>query len=273
MEYHDAANIFPLDEEHLDELSEDIKSRGQQIAIEAMNGKIIDGRRRYLACQRAGVSPKVREVSPEDPVSYVISLNLHRRHLDAGQRALAAARAESLRERMAEEAKQRQKEHAGTAPGKKAKSLEESFPQVIPDADDRTPQTRDKVGELFGVSGKSVDCAAKVVKNAIPEVVKAVEEGRMGIVRAAAISAEPEETQRQEAAKPRKRRGPKPNQPSLAAPEPGPDPDTDPAARQVRGRGVEYAHEALNWLTKIPKDDPLRGRGFQIVTDWIKTNR
>ena len=34
--------------------------------------------------------------------------------------------------------------------------------------------------------------------------------------------------------------------------------------------GVILANEALNVLMRIPKDDPLRKRGFQIVTDWIR---
>jgi ParB-like chromosome segregation protein Spo0J len=52
-----------------------------------------------------------------------------------------------------------------------------------------------------------------------------------------------------------------------------PDPDTDPEARQSRGKGVALAHEAINCLARIPKNDGLRKRGFQIVTDWIRQNQ
>lgn len=39
------------------------------------------------------------------------------------------------------------------------------------------------------------------------------------------------------------------------------------------GKGVALANEAINCLIKIPKNDALRKRGFQIVMDWIKANK
>lgn len=44
-------------------------------------------------------------------------------------------------------------------------------------------------------------------------------------------------------------------------------------ANGKRPVGVEIANEAINCLIRIPKNDPLRKRGFQIVTDWIKANQ
>jgi hypothetical protein len=38
----------------------------------------------------------------------------------------------------------------------------------------------------------------------------------------------------------------------------------------MRGVGVLRANEAIDVLKRIPKNDALRKRGFQIVTDWIK---
>ena len=40
-----------------------------------------------------------------------------------------------------------------------------------------------------------------------------------------------------------------------------------------RGVGVDRANEAINCLKRIPKNDRLRKRGFQIVTDWINRYR
>ena len=37
--------------------------------------------------------------------------------------------------------------------------------------------------------------------------------------------------------------------------------------------GVVRANEAINCLIRIPKNDALRKRGFQIVTDWIRRNK
>lgn len=37
--------------------------------------------------------------------------------------------------------------------------------------------------------------------------------------------------------------------------------------------GVLRANEAINCLTRIPKNDAQRKRGFQLVTDWIRRNK
>ncbi len=182
MEFHEAANIFPLDEEHLDELAGDIRKNGLQVRIETSGGKIIDGRRRYLACQKVGVQPRFNEVNLADPVAYVVSLNLHRRHLTPAQRSMCAARATELRAKYADSAKERQRE--GQERGRqKQKGIPENLPPTDPG------DTRDQLGEMFGVSGKSVDHAARVLKNAVPEVVKAVDEGRMAVSTAALLAA------------------------------------------------------------------------------------
>jgi len=50
-----------------------------------------------------------------------------------------------------------------------------------------------------------------------------------------------------------------------------PEPTEQPATNR-RGVGIDRAHEAVNCLMRIPKNDPFRKRGFQIVTDFIKHN-
>jgi hypothetical protein len=37
--------------------------------------------------------------------------------------------------------------------------------------------------------------------------------------------------------------------------------------------GVIQAHEAINSRSRIPRDDPQRKRGSQIVADWLKHNK
>ncbi len=107
MEFHEAASIFPLDEEHIDKLAEDIENHGLLVPIETLDGKIIDGRRRWLACQKAGVEPDILEMQSDDPIGYVLSLNLHRRHLSPTQLSMCAARAGALQAKLAAEAKDR----------------------------------------------------------------------------------------------------------------------------------------------------------------------
>jgi hypothetical protein len=97
-----------------------------------------DGRRRWLACEKAGVKPEIIVVSPEDPIAHVRSLNLHRRHLTVSQGSMCAQRA---RDKYDEAAKNRQGKRTDLK-----KDLQDNCPEG-------SGQARDKVGEVFGVSG------------------------------------------------------------------------------------------------------------------------
>ncbi len=43
-------------------------------------------------CKIAGVEPTTRELNGEDPTAFVLSANIHRRHMTKGQRAMAVAK-------------------------------------------------------------------------------------------------------------------------------------------------------------------------------------
>ena len=52
MEFHPIANILPMmSDEELSELSKDITSNGLRVPILLHEGKILDGRSRYQACE------------------------------------------------------------------------------------------------------------------------------------------------------------------------------------------------------------------------------
>jgi ParB-like chromosome segregation protein Spo0J len=252
---HDAANIFPLDEEHIDELAEDIRKNGLQVPIELLGDKILDGRRRFYACQRADVEPTFREVSIDDPVAYVLSLNLHRRHLTPSQLGMVGARARDLYDKLAKERQKR----------KPAGSVPANLPEQKTDA-------RDAVGKAVGVSGKTIDHATRVLDKGIPELAKAVDEGRMAVSTAAILATEPPEVQRQNLESGRHNRKYTPGPGGAGKPEKK-EPEKEPEPGQSRGVGVRYANEAIDRLKKIPKNDGLRKRGFQIVSDWIRQNK
>src|SRR5437899_1622037 len=87
--FHPLAHIFPLMEgEEFNELVVDIKKHGQREPIVLYEDKILDGRNRYRACLEAGIQAVAveRDDQIDDPVSYVISANVHRRHLTAEQK-------------------------------------------------------------------------------------------------------------------------------------------------------------------------------------------
>lgn len=89
---HPIAAIFPLmPKKDLAELAADIKQHGCLAPITLYEGKILDGRNRYRACKEADVEPKFREFATGDALTFVLSTNLHRRHLTVSQRAMIAA--------------------------------------------------------------------------------------------------------------------------------------------------------------------------------------
>lgn len=95
---HPVADLFPMmPTEELEALAADIKAHGQVVPISILRGAvIIDGRNRYAACQMAGVEPWTREMLAEfadedEVVRYIISTNIHRRHLTTEQRAMIAS--------------------------------------------------------------------------------------------------------------------------------------------------------------------------------------
>src|SRR3712207_3877796 len=96
--FHEAASIFPLmtGPEYAD-LKADIDKNGQREPVWLWEGKVIDGRNRVRACRDLGRPVLAREWDGQGSlVDFVLSLNLHRRHMDAWQRAVAAAKAKQL---------------------------------------------------------------------------------------------------------------------------------------------------------------------------------
>lgn len=89
---HPAADVFPLmGEADLAALADDIRKNGQRDAIVLLNGSILDGRNRWLAAQKIGRTPITEEWDGiGSPLAFVVSKNLHRRHLNLSQRAMIA---------------------------------------------------------------------------------------------------------------------------------------------------------------------------------------
>jgi ParB-like nuclease domain len=90
---HPLCAMFPpLPDNELTQLADSIKANGLRNPIVLLDGAILDGRNRYAACTRAGVSPRFEDLpAGTDPLQFVLDVNLHRRHLTAGQKAALAS--------------------------------------------------------------------------------------------------------------------------------------------------------------------------------------
>lgn len=165
--FHAIADIFPLmDGQPLADLTEDIRQHGLREPIWLYEGRILDGRNRYRACQAAGIEPVFADYQDDDPVGFVVSLNLHRRHLTNGQKIIAAGRAATLKK------------------GRPKKNTPNGVLNSIPE-----------VAKNFDVSERNVNRAKQVVNNGIPELTAKVESGQVRVSTAAEISKLPAKQQ------------------------------------------------------------------------------
>jgi ParB-like chromosome segregation protein Spo0J len=97
--FHPLAGLLPdMEQDEYGRLVEDIKANGQIEPIWLYEGQILDGRHRYMACQDLKLEPITRVYEGDDPTSFVLSLNLHRRHLTESQRAMVAAKLANLQD-------------------------------------------------------------------------------------------------------------------------------------------------------------------------------
>jgi ParB-like chromosome segregation protein Spo0J len=84
---HPLCETFPLmTGDNFQALVKDIARHGLREPIMLFEGLVLGGRNRYAACQQAGVEPQFSEYTGHDSLAYVISRNVHRRHLTRDQR-------------------------------------------------------------------------------------------------------------------------------------------------------------------------------------------
>jgi hypothetical protein len=160
MEFHEIANAFPLiDGSEFNELCRDISANGLLEPIWTYRGKILDGRNRYRACVQVGVKPQYREYTGDNPLNFVISLNLKRRHLNESQRAVIAAKLANMT-------------RGGIRPGQNTKTSQTANLQFEGEINQST------AAELLNVSPRLV-AAVKAVEREAPELVEKIERGEM----------------------------------------------------------------------------------------------
>lgn len=156
---HPLADIFPMiAEADLKVLAADIAANGQVDPILLLDGKVLDGRNRQAACALAGIEPHYTDFGGADPVSFVLSKNLHRRHLSESQRAMAAAM---------------------------IVDWERGINQTTAGA--ANLQAR-RAAEKLSISERSVFSAKRIREHGAPELIEAIRSGKVAIHTGEAIS-------------------------------------------------------------------------------------
>lgn len=209
---HPACELFPMiGDDELAKLAADIKANGliQPIVLLRLpderqpfgtsfkvtrHWQMLDGRNRLRACELSGVAPHFVEWQGQgDPTAWVISTNLHRRHLTDSQRAMVAARARETV--FAPAAKQRQLD-AGAfgAEGGRGHAKEETLSADLREGIDG--KASEQAAAALNVSPRTVDNAARVLSHGTPELVAAVDRGEVAVSAAAEVSRLPADEQR-----------------------------------------------------------------------------
>jgi N6-adenosine-specific RNA methylase IME4 len=129
---------------------------------------ILDGRNRYRACNQAGVPIKTKKYTGTDPLAYVVSANLHRRHLNESQRGMIALAMANM-------------------PSGYRTDLQPSanLPKV----------SQADAAKMVGVSTRSVTSAAAVRDKGTPELVERVKRGEVAVSLAAKVAELPKQEQ------------------------------------------------------------------------------
>ena len=164
--FHPAASVFPLmSGEEYEGLIADIRRNGLREPIWTLDGKILDGRNRYRACQEAKIEPRFQELNGQgSPLNFVLSMNLHRRHLTPSQKAAVAV---EILPWLEKEAKGRQRFSRGR--GKKGT-------QRI--AGVSKGEAREQAAKIFGTNRQYVQDAKKLHQEN-PELFQAVKVGKV----------------------------------------------------------------------------------------------
>jgi hypothetical protein len=173
---HALSAAFPdMPSDEFEELIEDVTVRGLRHAVILYQGQVLDGWHRYRACleamkRGAKVSLRIDSYSGSDPVGFVKSHNLMRRHLTGTQRAFCLAQL------------------ATWAPSGRPKLEKGDLSAPFSTVTDMAKEA--------GVSERTMQQAKRVVKTGSSALKEAVKEGDISLRRAADIATMPKVEQR-----------------------------------------------------------------------------
>lgn len=187
LELHPLCTLFPrLSGAEFDALRDDIKANGLRQPIVLHEGMILDGGNRYRACIEAGVEPEFTPFEGGNLVSFVLSANLHRRHMTPGQQAAIVASAQDWAMSQVAGSNQHTTRGPATLPDHKGATLPDRLSTVA----ERAAQS--------GASERTQRMADKVAK-ADPELAKKVAQGAVSLPKAVETIAGKRKTEQEQA--------------------------------------------------------------------------
>lgn len=162
---HEYAKLFPmLEGDAFERLKADIKENGVLEPIVFLDGHILDGRNRYYAARSLLIEYPRVDYDGDDPLAFVWSKNGPRRHLTESQLGVIAAKMETLK-------------------------------QGRPGKDARVHVSREQAAATVGISERTVAKASTVVRKGAPDLLAAVEAGKVSVSAAAEVATLPVDEQ------------------------------------------------------------------------------
>ena len=172
-EFHPIAELFPLIEgEEYERFVQSVKEFGRLLyPITLLDGQVLEGRNRERACQDTGVTPRYETLpAGEDPYAFVAAANLHRRHLTKSQAAQIAEKMITMK-------------HGGDRKSNQVAKMQ------------LDSKSTNEVAKIMGVCSRMVGHVRRVKRDAVPEVIAAMEQEKIGVATADDIAALPRDKQ------------------------------------------------------------------------------
>lgn len=219
--------IPPLTPDELAQLESNLIADGCRDPLVLWDGIIVDGHNRYRICTEHHILFKTVDKqfsSRDDAILWIIDNQRGRRNLSDGARAMLELRAEPI---LRAKAKERQREHGGTAPGK---TLPQNSAEVKGKGD-----TREAIAKRAGVSHDTVDKVKKIVTEGTDEQKRRIWEGAS--VRSVYREIHP----------------PKPKDASVPNEPPAPEPDLNPIPDPMPT--PSKSHSLFNTIVTDLKDE------------------
>lgn len=157
---HPLCTLFPpMDAETFNSFVDDIADNGLREPVITLDGQVLDGRNRQAACAELGLMPDgmYQDYVGDDPLAFVLSKNLARRHLTESQRAMIAAQLVNWEKGVNQHS-------SGSA----------------------NLQTR-QASKLMSISERAVAAARAIRREGAPSLIDAIRDGRVSVHSGAAL--------------------------------------------------------------------------------------